>query len=894
MQDRRPDPDALLAQVTATEQHQHRGRLKVFLGAAAGVGKTYAMLQAAQARKAEQIDVALGWVETHGRAETEALLAGLQRLPALHVEYRATTLVEFDLDAALARRPALLLVDELAHTNAPGLRHAKRWQDVQEVLDCGIDVYTTLNIQHLESLTDVVAKITGVMVHETVPDAILDEANEVALIDLPPDDLLERLKEGKVYIPANAQEAMHNFFRRGNLIALRELALRRTADRVDITMRGYMREHAVPGTWPVAERLLVSVSPSPDSPRVVRAAKRMATALRAPWIAAYVDTARPLPLPDADRARLAETLRLAEQLGAETVMLTGTSIGEELLAYARERNVTRIVIGKPKQPVWRRLITGSIADTLIRGSGEIDISVISGEGAAAGGSRPVQPRRPPWRDYAIAMGVVSACTALGWAMFPYFERDNIVMAYLLGVVVVASRAPLGPAILASVLSVGSFDFFFVTPYYSFAVSDTQYLVTFAVMLVVAVVISNLTSRMRAQAAAARIRERRTAALYAMSRELASIRGPVEVLRAAVRHIGEVFRGAAVFILPDGRGETLRQIGQDAEFLQNTTELGACQWALQNGQMAGRGTGTLPAATALFVPLRTSRGSAGVLAVRSGDPDAFQVPEQLHLLEAFANQAAVAYERAQVAVEAQQSQLRAENERLRNSLLSSVSHDLRTPLTSMMGTVSTLLEEKDPLDPATWRELLQSVYEEMERLTRLVNNLLDMMRLESGAVTVKKEWHPLEDVIGSTLTRLERRLAHHPVHVAAPDDLPLVQLDGVLIEQVLVNLLDNAAKYTPPGTPIAIAALHVGDAVQVEVADQGPGFAAGEEERVFEKFYRGRPEAPTRGVGLGLAICRAVIEAHGGRIWAATRPGGGALVRFTLPATEPPPEVPHDA
>jgi two-component system, OmpR family, sensor histidine kinase KdpD len=893
MIDRRPDPDTLLAQVTATERRQRRGRLKVFLGAAAGVGKTYAMLQAAQARKAEQIDVVIGWVETHGRAETEALVAGLERLPGRQVDYRTTTLGEFDLDAAVARHPGLLLIDELAHSNVPGVRHAKRWQDVQEVLDSGIDVYTTVNIQHLESLTDVVAKITGVVVHETVPDVVLDEADEVALIDLPPDDLLERMKEGKVYVPANAQEAMRNFFRRGNLIALRELALRRTADRVDRSMRGYMREHAVPGTWPVAERLLVSVSPSPDAPRVVRAAKRMATALRAEWIAAYVDTARPRPLPEADRARLTETLRLAEQLGAETVTLTGTSISEELLAYARDRNVTRIVIGKPKRPLWRRLLVGSIADTLIRGSGEIDISVISGEGAAAGRPRMLQPRHTPWKAHGVAVGIVAGCTAAAWGMFPLFELANIVMVYLLGVVIVASRAPLGPAVLASVASVAAFDFFFVPPFYSFAVSDTQYLVTFAVMLVVAVVISNLTGRMRAQAAAARLRERRTAALYGMSRELASIRRPTDVLRAAVRHIGQVFRSPAVIVLPDERGEPMRQIGQTQDFLRSSTDLGACQWVLQHGQAAGRGTSTLPAATALLLPLGASRGSVGVLAIRPADPEALQAPEQLHLLEAFANQAVVAYERAQLAEEAQQSQLRVENERLRNSLLSSVSHDLRTPLTSMMGTVSGLLEEQAPLDPATRRELLTSVYEEMERLTRLVNNLLDMMRLESGAVTVKKEWHPLEEVIGSTLTRMERRLGQRLVRVDIPGDLPLVQLDGVLIEQVLVNLLDNAVKYTPPSTPIDISAVPQEGCVQVEVADVGPGFAAGDEERIFEKFYRGRPESTTRGVGLGLAICRAIIEAHGGRIWAAHRPGGGALVRFTLPATERPPEVPHD-
>ncbi|HTU03771.1 MAG TPA: DUF4118 domain-containing protein, partial [Candidatus Sulfotelmatobacter sp.] len=464
MDSRRPDPDALLAHVRETETRRRRGKLKVFLGAAAGVGKTYAMLQAGHDRQNERVDVVIGWVETHGRAETEALLKGLERLPARQVDYRGVSLPEFDLDAALARHPSLLLVDELAHTNAPGVRHPKRWQDVAELLDAGIDVYTTLNIQHLESLTDVVARITGIVVHESVPDAVLDEADEVSLVDLPPDDLLERLKDGKVYVPTNAQEAMRNFFRKGNLIALRELALRRTADRVDISMRGYMRDHAVRGPWPVAERLLVSISPSPDSSRVIRAAKRMATALRAEWIAAYVETPNSLSLPAADRARVTDNLRLAEQLGAETVTLTGTSISEELLAYAESRNVTKIVIGKPKRPLWRRILIGSIADTLVRGSGEIDVYVISGEGErAVSRSRRLPERGTDWRAYGLAGLAVVLCTAAAWMMFPYFELANIVMAYLLGVVIVSTRVGLGPSILASVLSVAAFDFFFVPP-----------------------------------------------------------------------------------------------------------------------------------------------------------------------------------------------------------------------------------------------------------------------------------------------------------------------------------------------------------------------------------------------------------------------------------------------
>jgi two-component system sensor histidine kinase KdpD len=891
---RRPDPDELLARVKASEAHQTRGKLKIFLGAAAGVGKTYAMLQAAHERRAEGVNFAVGWVETHGRAETKALLEGLEILPPRRVEYRGTVLNEFDLDGALARRPTLLLVDELAHTNAPGVRHPKRWLDVLELLDAGINVYTTLNIQHIESLTDVVAKITTVVVRETVPDSVLDEADEVSLVDLPPDELLQRLKEGKVYVPENATEAIQHFFRKGNLIALRELALRRTADRVDIHMRGYMREHAIGTTWPVAERLLVSISPSPFSSQVVRAAKRMATALHAEWIVAYVETPGLVRLSEVARARLVGTLRLAEQLGAETVMLSGQRISEEVLAFARARNVTKIVIGKPKRPLWRRILFGSIADALIRGSGEIDIHVISGVGeAAVSPPASIPARRMDWPGYALACLVVGLCTGLAWLMFPYFNLSNLIMAYLLGVVVIATRTGLGPSILASILSVGTFDFFFVPPYYSFAVSDTQYLVTFAVMLVVAVVLSNLAGRMRIQVESARLRERRTAALYAMARELAGSRGGRTVLEAAVRHISEVFRCQAVALLPDETGQLLRQVGLREQFDRATTDLGASQWVYEHGQMAGPGTGTLPGATALFLPLTASRGTVGVLGVRPTEPHSLEAPEQLHLLEAFASQAALAFERAQLAEEAQQAQLKAETEQLRSSLLSSVSHDLRTPLASIMGTISGLLEDEEQIDRRTRRELLRSVYDEVERLNRLVNNLLDMMRLESGAVTVKNEWYLLEELVGTALAHMGKRLQGRSVATHLPVELSLVQLDAVLIEQVLVNLLDNAAKYTPAGSPIEISASQENGTVRIEVADRGPGIPAGDGQRVFEKFYRGH-DATIRGVGLGLAICRAIVEAHGGTIWAENRRGGGAVFRFTLPAKDAPPEVPGDA
>jgi two-component system, OmpR family, sensor histidine kinase KdpD len=889
MPEGRPDPDALLDRVKEEEAHERRGRLKVFLGAAAGVGKTYAMLQAAHERRAEGLDVLVGWVDTHGRAETEALLNGLSVFPRRQVPYRNATLQEFDLDAVLARRPALVLVDELAHTNAPGSRHPKRCQDVLELLDAGINVYTTMNVQHLESLNDVVAKITGVQVRETVPDSVLEQADEVELIDLPPDELLQRLKDGKVYVPEQAKEAIQSFFRKGNLIALRELALRRTADRVDAQMRHYMRDHAIHTTWPVAERLMACISPSPHSVGVVRAAKRFADALRAEWIVAYVETPPAARLPEADRSRVAEMLRLAEQLGAETVRLSGHRVSEEILIHARERNVSKIVLGKPVQPPWKRFLFGSIADALVRGSTETDIYIVSEE------TPPHLPyvasRRPTttdWPGYARAALVVALCTIIAWGMFPFFELSNIIMLYLLGVVGVAATCGRGPSILASVTSVAAFDFFFVPPYLTFAVSDTQYFVTFAVMLVVALVISDLTIRIRWLAESARHRERRTAALYSMSRELTSVRGIDNIVKVATRHIAEVFRSQVGVLLPDTTGRLIPQTNPTGPWTMDPSELAVSRWVYEHCQIAGRGTPTLPGAKALYLPLMASRGILGVVGVRPAEPHALESPEQLHQLETFANQTALALERAHLAEEAQQTQLRMETERLRSSLLSSVSHDLRTPLASITGAASSLLQDA-ALDASTRHELVETIREESDRLSRLVHNLLQMTRLESGAVHVVKDWHPLEEVVGAALGRLSTELQGREVITRVPKDLPLVPIDDVLIEQVLINLLDNAVKYTPDGSPIEVAARADGDEVTVEIADRGSGLASGEEKLVFEKFYRGH-SATARGAGLGLAICQGFVNAHGGRIWAENRPEGGAAFRFTIPLTGKPPEI----
>lgn len=890
---RRPDPDALLAQVREEEPLVHKGRLKVFLGASPGVGKTYSMLEKARAKREDGVDVVVGVAETHGREETRRLLDGLEILPRRTIQYHGTDLQEFDLDAALARRPDLLLVDELAHTNAPGSRHEKRWQDVEELLAAGIDVFTTLNVQHIESLNDVVAQITGVTVRETLPDSVLDSAEEVELVDVTADVLLQRLREGKVYVPEQAARALDQFFRKGNLIALRELALRRTAERVDAQMRGYMKTRGIEETWPAGERLLVCIAPNPAGARVIRAARRMASRLGADWVAVHVETPGFATMSDQDRDTLARTLRLAEQLGARTIVLSGQSVPDEVLAYARANNVTKIVVGKPTRTRWRDRLRGSLMDALVRGSEDIDVYAISGESEEERKRPEPAVGRPvsPWQ-YVGVVAVILLATGVSFLLQDLVQTIDIAMIFLLAVVVVSSRYAQVPSLIASVLSIAIFDFCFVPPYFSFAVSDSNYALTFGVMLVVAVLVSRLTARVRLQAEAAREREAVTSALYAMSRELTAARTAEAVSTTAAHHVQRAFDGQVAILLPDEAGDLVHQ--QSTGLVLDDKENGVARWVYDHAQMAGRGTSTLPAAEALYLPLVSSGSTVGVIGVRPEDPKLFLDPIQRQLLETFAGQAAAALQRAMLAERNQRTQVEVEAERLRTSLLSSLSHDLRTPLAGIEGAASSLLEQAGALSAETRHDLAQTVLEESRRMTRLVGNLLDMIRVETGALQVQKEWQPLEEVIGVVLIRLDERLRGHPVEVDLPRDLPLVPIDTVLMEQVFINLLDNAIKYTPPNTPIEISAASRNDAVVVAVADRGPGVPAGEEERVFDKFHRAY-QGTASGVGLGLTICRGIVKAHGGKIWVENRTGGGAIFRFTIPlAGAQPAPVPVEA
>jgi len=905
--DARRNPDALLARVQREEAKRRRGRLKIFFGAAAGVGKTYGMLLAAREKRAEGLDVVVGVVETHGRAETAALLEGLEVLPPRIIEYRGTQVREFDLDAALKRHPAIILVDELAHTNAEGSRHPKRWNDVEELLDAGIDVYTALNVQHLESLNDVVGGITGIRVQETVPDTVFDRADEVELVDLPPDELIERLHEGKVYMPQQARAAVENFFRKGNLIALRELSLRRTAERVEEQMRDYREDQGIRDVWQAGDRILVCIGPGELAERLVRAGRRLAAALHAEWIVAYIETPQLQRLPAPERDAIMGNLRLAESLGADTVTLSGQEMSAAILEYAGEKNVTKILLGKPRRSGWKRWLLGSVVDTVVRQAGDVDVFLL-GTGEASDpaltsgrylqrtrayfglAGTPGEDAKMRWPGYAVAAAVPAVCTGAGFLGSGFFDLLNLVMAYLLGVMLVASRYGRGPSVLAAALSVAAFDFFFVPPQFTFSVSDLRYIGTFAVMFLVGLVISNLTASLRTQARVAGYREKRAGSLYELSRQLARCHNIDDAVRSAVKQIGIEFDSQSVILFPDSNGRITYPRGESQLYSLHHADLAVAQWVYDNGHMAGRGTNTLPGADAIYMPLAGAGGTIGVLAILPVNLRRIYLPEQQRLLETFLNQTALAIERVGLADQARAAEVKVETESLRNSLLSGISHDLRTPLSAIVGASSSLVEDAGRLDADARRELTQTIYDEAQRMAMLANNILDMARLESGAITLKRDWYPVEEIVGSVLTRLRARLEGRPIAVRVTAGLPLVKLDAVMIEQVLVNLLENALKYTPAGSPLEIGAEATVSTVTIWVADRGPGMPPGEEERVFEKFHRAAPERAQSGVGLGLAICRAVIEAHGGSIWAANRPGGGAIFRFSLPLDETPPQV----
>ncbi|MER9673020.1 MULTISPECIES: sensor histidine kinase KdpD [unclassified Mesorhizobium] len=888
----RPSPDALLEHA----EREERGRLRIFLGAAPGVGKTYEMLMSGRARLADGVDVVIGIVETHGRKETQTLVEGYEVIPRLEIDYKGRILEEMDLDAILARHPALVLVDELAHTNVAGSRHPKRYLDVQEILTHGIDVYTTLNIQHVESLNDVVAQITRVRVRETVPDSIIDQADDIEIIDLTPDDLIKRLEEGKVYIPSTAQRAIENYFSPGNLTALRELALRRTAQRVDEQLLTHMQAHAIPGPWAAGERVLVCVDARPGGAARVRYARRLADRLRAPWTALHVDTPRSAAMPEEDKDRLATQLRLAEQLGAEVTTIPGQNVAQDIVRHATANNFTHIVIGRPTRSRWRELIEGSLTYDLIRNAGDISVHVISGnERNAEATSRTVKAADEQWQfeiwPYLRATAYVVGSLAFAVLLDQFLDVRNLAVIFLIGVLTSAVTGGLWPALYACLISAIAFNYFFLEPRYTLTIEDPESIVALAVFLVVAVIASNLTARVQRQAVAARSRARATEDIYLFSKKLAGAGTLDDVLWATAFQIASMLKLRVVLLLPED-GTIAVKAGYPPDDTLAEADIAAARWAWEHNRAAGRGADTLPGAKRLYLPLRTGRTAVGVVGLDNDKQGPLLTPEQQRLLDALADQAAVAIERIQLVADVDRAKLAAEADRLRSALLTSISHDLKTPLAAIMGAAGTLRDFEAALPEQDRTELLSTVLDEAERLNRFIANLLDMTKIESGTMEPNYAFHYLGDIVGSALHRARKIVREHKTEIDIPSDLPMLRVDPVLFEQVLFNLLDNAAKYAPPGSTIRLQAWADNGFIILQIMDEGPGIPPADLERVFDTFYRVRKGDQVRaGTGLGLSICRGFIEAMGGTLSAANRSDRSGAV-FTIKMQLVPAELPN--
>jgi two-component system sensor histidine kinase KdpD len=884
--EQRPSPEALLE--AARREDSRAGRLKIFIGAAPGVGKTYEMLQSAHARLKAGIDVVVGVVETHGRAETEALLRGLEVLPRKRLTYKDQTLEEMDLDALIERRPQIALVDELAHTNAPGSRHPKRYLDVEELLSHGIDVYTAVNVQHIESLNDVVAQITHVRVRETVPDSVFDRAEAIELIDLTPDDLIQRLKEGKVYVPKQAERALEHYFSPGNLTALRELALRRTAERVDEQLLNHMQANAIAGPWAAGERILVCLSEDPRAAGLVRYTKRLADRLHAPWTAISIETRRSLQLTDEQRDRLADTMRLAEALGAEALIILGVGrrIADDVINFAHANNVTQIIIGKSTRSWWFELMRGSVVHDLVRRAGNISVNVIAGDDQGiAKTAVQTAARQEPFdaRPYLMALLFVAIGLVAARVIQPAFGIENVDLVFLTAVVSVAVRFGLWPSLLASVAASLCYNFFFLPPVYTFTITDPTNVAAFFFFMLIALLVSNVAARVRTQAVTAISRVRTTESLYAFSRKLAGTATLDDVLWATAYQTALMLKVRVVLLLPEDGVLTVKA-GYPPEDQLDKADLAAANWAWGNDRPAGRGSDTLPGAKRLFLPMRTGRGAIGVIGIDDDRTGPLLTPDQRRLLDALVDQGALAIERVLLVEDMDRVKRTVESDRLRGALLTSISHDLKTPLASVLGAASTMRDLGSGLTDAQKRDLLATVIDESERLNRFIANLLDMTKLESGAIVPNAARHDVSEIVGSALRRAGKILVHHKVSLELAADLPMLELDAVLFEQVLFNLLDNAAKYAPADTTISIKGARDQGKVSLQIMDEGNGIPPAELESVFDKFYRAQKGDHVRpGTGLGLAISRGFVEAMHGTISAANRVDrSGAVLTIRLP------------
>ncbi len=886
-EDERADPDQLLEAIQRQENQGKRGKLKIFLGMAAGVGKTYAMLEAARKQQSLGVDVVIGYVETHGRKETDGLLTGLTVMPRKLVEHRGMKLSEMDVDALLARKPKLALIDELAHTNAPGLRHLKRYQDVLEVLDAGIDVYTTLNVQHVESRAHTVEDITGSAVQETVPDSVLDLA-EIELIDIAPDDLMRRLDEGKVYLPDRAAVAMVNFFREGNLKALREMALRLAAERVGQDVRDYMQVMQIQGPWKTGHRLLVAVSPSPLSAQMVRWTRRLADSLDAVWLAVHVESSATLS--EEEQSRLTANLALARELGAEVIATADQNLTRGVLRVARQHNVTQIVVGKPGPRGLRGLFGGpSFLSRLVKESGDIDIHVVRADKAETAQPQPLfhAPSELAWKQYALGAAVVIAVTLLNELLgaFTRIGYQALALNFLLGVAILGLLVGRGPVLVSAALSALCWDFFFVPPPYTFYIREPADVMMFVVYFVVAIVLGQLIARVRAQEKAERRREERTTALYLLTRELADAVTLDQISGILVKHVGELFHAEVAVLLADAAGKLSNQPMPGGTLNVSEKEHGVASWVFGHNQPAGQFTSNLPLSEALYLPLATPAGTLGVIGVRLSQTATPNL-EQNNLLEAFARQASLVIDRQRLHDVAQQAHLAEESERLSKTLLDSISHEMRTPIAAITGAASGLSDPGMNGRPGLTGAFVAEIKEAVTRLNRLVGNLLDIARVESGHVKPKLDWCDVGDLVNVTVKSLRKELTDRKVDIMLAADLPLVRMDFVLMEQALTNLLLNAGVHTPPATPIRVAATAGNGELALSVVDGGPGIPTEALPKLFGKFFRA-PGAATGGTGLGLSIVKGFVEAQHGRVEAGNPPGGGAKFTIYLPLGEPP-------
>ncbi|WP_378956513.1 ATP-binding protein [Pelosinus sp. sgz500959] len=894
-EDRRPSPDELLQKISK----EANGKLTVFLGAVAGVGKTYTMLEAAHDRLAEGVNIVIGWVETHGRVETEKLIAGLPRIAPREIEYRDKLLQEMDIDAILEQKPDIVLVDELAHTNIPGSRHVRRFQDVEELINNGIHVYTTINIQHMESLNDIVAQITGVIVRETVPDHILEEANSIQLIDIPPEELIKRLKEGKVYIPGQAEQALKKFFRPGNINALRELSLRFTASRVDQDLAEYMKQEKIEGPWPASGRVMVCVSASPFSAQLIRAARRLAGGLRAELLAVHIETPkRPFPMGDKERDRVARNLRLAEELGGKTMTVVGKELTVEILDIARTHNVTAIVIGKPHHSRIWEFIHGSVVDTLIRNSGNINVYVIQGteekneEKAIKVGIRTALPtvQPVPLVQYVGGLSMAAGITAVSWMLKSQIEIVNIALLYLVPVFFTAFWWGRLPSYLTALASVLAYDFLFIPPIFTFSVSDIQSIWSFVIFLLVSFFIGGRTELLRSEARTARQREKSIRALYDFSREIAGVVDLDRIVQKLASHMGENLGRSIRVLLPDSRDVLMVQGYHNNESthegieeqLLSESEYAVAVWAYQHGQVAGRSTDTLPGGQYLYIPLMTGDKVVGIFGAKLDRQRQSVTLEERQLMNAWVSFAAIAVERVKLTEQASQTALLVEADKLRSALLNSISHELRTPLSTIVGAASMLLDTKVDYSHETRHDLLESIQEGSSRMERVVINLLDTARMENGMLHIKNDWCDIEDIIGASLRRIGEATQKYVIKTELAPELTLIRADFVLLEQVMVNLIDNAMKYSHLGSTIIITAFQEGEHIKITVLDNGIGIPKEELPYIFEKFYRVKQPRKIAGTGLGLSICKSIVEAHNGQIWAENRLSKGAAISFTVP------------